>query len=298
MTLGGGRSLISIITPSYNQASFIEETLLSVARQDYPDIEHIVVDGGSTDGSVEIIQAHAQRSPERIRWVSEPDEGQADAINKGFRMATGRVVAWLNSDDAYLYRSTISEVADAFRRMPEADVIYGDAIRINESNCLLRVLCSPPFSYDWLLRGYRLTQPAIFFRRRVVEAEELDASITIVLDYEYMLRLARKYHIVHIPSLWAVDRNHRARKILARHDELVRQKWAIRRSFGQNSDAMYYLQRLLDMAVYGFPYRVRGLFALPALRKGSVEALAIPLHFESTLRTIWHQLFTTHRGDL
>ena len=291
----GQQPLVSIVTPSYNQAPFIEEAILSVSSQDYPFVEHIIVDGGSTDGSVEIIKAYARRSPDRIRWVSEPDEGQADAINKGFRMATGQIVAWLNSDDTYLFRSTLSEVVDAFHRMPEADIIYGDAVLIDKDNRLLRVLCSPSFSYNWLLRGCRLTQPTVFFRQQVIGAEKLAPPITVVLDYEFWLRLGRKYRFVHVPRLWATDRNHSGRKILARRDELVRQSWAVRRQYGQDMDAPYYLQHHLDKLLYGLPSLVKGLLALPGLYHADAEAFAIPLRLEPPISTIWRQLWKKNR---
>ncbi len=289
--------LVSIITPSYNQASFVEETILSVARQDYPSVEHVIVDGGSTDGSVEIIRTYAQRYPDRIRWVSEPDEGHADGINKGFRISRGQIIAWLNSDDAYLFRSTLSEVVDTFSRMPEADVVYGDAVLIDKDNRLLRVLCAPSFNYSWLLRGCRILQPAAFWRRRVIEEEQLDASI-LGIDYEYWLRLGRKFRFVHVPRLWATDRNWPGRIILTRRDDLNRQKWAIRRKYGQYNDAIYHLQHLLDKLVYGLPSRVKGLLALPGLCNATAEDFAIPIQLEPAMVTIWRQLWKKNRDLL
>ena len=289
--------LVSIVTPSYDQASFIEETILSVACQDYPSIEHIIVDGGSTDGSVEIIRTYAQRYPDQIRWVSEPDEGHADGINKGFRMSRGQIIAWLNSDDTYLFRSTLSEVVDTFNRMPEADVVYGDAVLIGEDNRLLIVMCAPSFNYNWLLRGCRIFQPAAFWRRRVIEEEQLDTSI-LGIDYEYWLRLGRKCRFVHVPRLWATDRNQPGRITLARRDELNRQKWAIRRKYGQHNDAIYHLQHLLDQLVYALPSRVKGLLALPGLYKATAEDFAIPIRLEPAMVTIWRQLWKKNRDLL
>jgi len=295
MNPSGWLPLVSIITPSYNQALFIEEAILSVINQDYPFVEHVIIDGGSTDGSVEMIKMYAQQCPDRIRWVSEPDEGQADAINKGFRMATGQILAWLNADDAYLFRSTLSEVVDAFRHMPEADVIYGDAVLISADTRLLRIMCWPPFKYSWLLRGCRLTQPAVFFRRRIIEAEELDPSITIALDYEFWLRLGRKYCFVHVPRLWAADRNQPARKILINRDELDHQNRVIRRKYGQNMGAMYLLQRFSDKLLYGLPGRIKGVLALSGLYRADPEAFAIPLRLDPLMITIWRQLWKKNR---
>ena len=118
------KPLVSIITPSYNQVRYLEDTIQSVLQQDYPNIEYIIVDGGSTDGSLEVIERYKDKL---AWWVSEPDQGQADAINKGFRKATGEIIAWLNSDDLYL-PGTISSAVEVFQNNPKAGVIYGNAL--------------------------------------------------------------------------------------------------------------------------------------------------------------------------
>ena len=131
------RPKITIVTPSYNQASFIEEALLSVQKQNYPSVEHIVIDGASTDGTVEILKRYGNLSGwEHLRWISEPDQGQSDALNKGFRMATGEIIGWLNSDDRYR-ANCFSYVASAFGQTPDTDVLYGDCTWIDAlGNCL------------------------------------------------------------------------------------------------------------------------------------------------------------------
>jgi glycosyltransferase involved in cell wall biosynthesis len=118
--------LVSIVTPSYNQGQFIEETTLSVKNQDYPNIEHIVVYGGSTDEILEILKRY--EGTYNLRWISEPDEGHADAVNKGFAMAKGEIISWLNSDDVYFDKGTISSVMEAFQRHSEADIVYGNCV--------------------------------------------------------------------------------------------------------------------------------------------------------------------------
>ncbi|WP_322508462.1 glycosyltransferase family 2 protein, partial [Anaerolinea sp.] len=122
-------TLVNIVTPSFNQARFLEETMLSVLHQDYPHIEYIVVDGGSTDGSVDIIRRYADRL---AWWVSEPDRGQTDAINKGFAHAHGEILAWLNSDDTY-QPGAVRAAVEALEKHPEAAMVYGDAHYIDEN---------------------------------------------------------------------------------------------------------------------------------------------------------------------
>src|SRR5579862_3094597 len=123
---------LSVITPSYNCAEFIEDALQSVARQERVAVEHIIVDGASTDGTADIVRPHPG-----LRWVSEPDRGQSDAINKGFRLAAGELVGWLNADDYYLPGS-LAAIAEAGRQHPEADIIYGDCVFVDGEGRLLR----------------------------------------------------------------------------------------------------------------------------------------------------------------
>jgi len=210
--------LVSVITPSYNQGRFIEENILSVKSQDYPNTEHIVIDGGSSDSTVEILRKY--EGSYNLHWISEPDEGHADAVNKGFAMVKGEIIGWLNSDDVYFDRGTIGAVVEAFQKHPEADIIYGDCAYIWEDGTILRVQCVPDFRHGRLLRGCFLEQSAVFFRRHVVANHKLDKRLKVVIDYEYWLRLGKRYRFVHIPRILAADRNHRARISVAQADKL------------------------------------------------------------------------------
>ena len=150
--------LVSIITPSYNQAQYLDDTIQSVLRQDYSNLEYIVVDGGSTDGSQEIIAKYK----DKLAWsVSEPDQGQADAINKGFRKAKGEIIAWLNSDDLYL-PGVISSAVAAFQNNPDAGLIYGDAVSADADGKLLNELRFSRWQTLDLLQFKVLCQPAVF----------------------------------------------------------------------------------------------------------------------------------------
>jgi glycosyltransferase involved in cell wall biosynthesis len=177
---------ISLVTPSFNQAGFLPKTLSSVHGQGYPDLEHIVFDGGSTDGSVRVIEQHAERL---AYWISEPDGGQADALNKGFARATGEVFGWLNSDDI-LWPGALSAVAEAFETDPGADVVMGWSLFFRRDRVVY--LHDPlPLSPGRLLyTGYDPPQDSIFWRRRVHERLGLlDTSLNYP-DRDWFIRMS------------------------------------------------------------------------------------------------------------
>lgn len=201
--------LVTIVTPSYNQGRFLEATLCSVLEQDYPNIEYIVVDGASTDNSVEIIRRYADRL---AWWVSEKDSGQAEAINKGLRRARGEIVAWLNSDDIYLPGAVSAAVA-AFRLHPEAGVVYGDALSIDADGKPFNIMRARQYSMVDLLSFDIICQPAAFMRRSVLEqAGYLDQSYHLLLDNLLWINMARLAPLVYVPQTWAAARYHEAAK--------------------------------------------------------------------------------------
>lgn len=198
--------LVSIVTPSFNQASFLEETMRSVLEQDYPNIEYIVVDGGSTDGSVEIIRRYADRL---AWWISEADRGQTDAINKGFAQANGEIFAWLNSDDIYL-PGAIRQAVSYLENHPEAGMVYGDADLIDEQGNLIGKFPARQTSYRRLRRGYvHIPQQAAFFRASLWrQVGPLDPTFYFAMDYDLWVRLARRAPLHYHPELWANFRLH------------------------------------------------------------------------------------------
>jgi glycosyltransferase involved in cell wall biosynthesis len=187
---------VSVITPSYNQAQFVEETILSVLNQDYLDVEYIVMDGGSTDGTVDILEKYS----DRITWKSEKDSGQSDAINKGLRVATGEIVAFLNSDDTYEPQA-ISRVAEFFQNNPEKKWVFGRCRIIDESGREIRKpitwyknLLLRNYSYGKLLAENFISQPATFWRKELLsEIGYMNKTEHLLMDYEYWLRIGQRY---------------------------------------------------------------------------------------------------------
>ncbi len=201
---------ITVVTPSLNQARFIEETICSVLNQDYPHLEYIVIDGGSSDDSVDIIRKYEKRL---AFWSSELDRGQADAINKGWRNAIGDILAYLNSDDTYC-PSTLRLVADAFARDPSIGLVYGRCNVIDQRGAVLRERRVGEASFAEVLRwSPSIPQPSIFVKRAVIDAVGLlNSDLHYTMDYELTLRVGLKYKMQFIPHVLANMRDHAAAK--------------------------------------------------------------------------------------
>lgn len=192
---------VSIVTPSFGQAAYIEATIQSVLEQDYPRLEYFVADGGSTDGTVDLLRKYESR----LRWISQPDRGQSDAINKGFSQTSGEILAWLNSDDTYA-PGAISAVANFFAAHPEIGVVYGNADFIDAAGHRIgRCQNIEPFSRHRLLYySDFLVQPAVFFRRCVFESVGgLDPSLCWAMDYDLWLKLSTCTQFAFIPRVLA-----------------------------------------------------------------------------------------------
>jgi glycosyltransferase involved in cell wall biosynthesis len=246
---------ISIITPSYNQGPFIERTIRSVLDQGYPGLEYIVVDGGSSDGTVEVLKRYGAR----LSWVSEKDRGQADAINKGIRKATGNIIAYLNSDDVY-EPGSLMRVGEFFRDHPEAMWVTGRCRIIDEQgremrgaitaykNFLLR-----HFSYSLLLVTNPVSQPATFWRRQVVsELGLFNEDEHLVMDYDYWLRIGEKYPLAVIDGYLADFRVYPTSKTSSSFLTTFRQEHELakKRSSSPALQALHYASYLGISAAY------------------------------------------------
>jgi glycosyltransferase involved in cell wall biosynthesis len=213
---------ISIVTPSFNQGVFIEEALISVKDQNYPDVEHIVIDGASTDQTLKILRGYAGRAGwEHLRWISERDRGQSDALNKGFRIASGDIVGWLNSDDRYR-KGCFAAIAKGFAEHARADVVYGDYTWMDEKGRITAIRREIEFNRFILSYHHVLYIGTVstFFRRHLFEdGNFLDINLQYAMDYDFFLRLAEKrYHFQHIPSVLADFRWHAQGKSTSHSD--------------------------------------------------------------------------------
>jgi len=242
---------ISIITPSYNQGRFIEETVKSVLAQDYPDVEHIIIDGGSTDGTLEILGKYSH-----LKTISGPDKGQAEAVNKGLKMASGEIIGWLNSDDTY-FPGTLKEVAAAIDPGKGIYMAMGRCAYIDEEGHFTGKEHPSAFSGHGnvvkVWKGHTIPQPALFFHRKVYEeCGGLDESLYFVLDYELFLRYTERFGIRPVDRLWATYRLHSASKTLEIFQgELLERSVEISKRYWGKPASLSYWNYFLSYMLYG-----------------------------------------------
>lgn len=288
--------LVSIITPSFNQADYLEDTIKSVLRQDYPRIEYLVVDGGSSDGSVDIIRKYAS---EFTWWVSEPDKGQASAINKGMARAKGEIVAWLNSDDLYL-PGAISRAVAEFEARPELGFVFGDAVTIDADGRPIKELIFPDWQFEDLI-GFRIIcQPAVFIARRYYEqVEGLEHIYHYMLDHHLWIKIASKAPIQHIPELLAAARHHQAAKNVAQAADFGRETLEVMEWMGKEpglADSIKVNQR----KVLGGAYRLNARYLMDGSQFGAAISSYGKAFINQPIYTAhhWHRIIYAFFGML
>jgi glycosyltransferase involved in cell wall biosynthesis len=216
--------LVSIVTPSFNQARYLEYTLRSVLEQDYPAIEYLVVDGESSDGSQDVIRKYEHKI---AWWVSEKDHGQAEAINKGFRRAQGEFVAWLNSDDMYA-RGAVRRAVNALQANPTLGMVFSNVFSIDADNQIFNTMRYRPYKLKDLMAFNIIGQPGVFMRRSVLEKSGyMDLNYQYLLDHQLWLRIASIAPIRYVDDYFAAARFHPAAKNVAMAAEFSREAFAI-----------------------------------------------------------------------
>jgi hypothetical protein len=241
-----GQSLwpkVTIVTPSFNQGQFLEETIRSVLLQDYPNLEYLIIDGGSTDNSIDIIRKYEEWL---AYWVSEQDGGQADAINKGLRKSTGEYLGWINSDDI-LYPSAISKVVDEFRSEPKADFIYGDIDQGQSIDFGFQVLHGKQIEFSEMLKTLKvpIPQQGSLWRRSVNERIGfLDARWHVVLDREFYIRVAESCKLHYLPEKLGFFRSHEQSKSISQGRRWLTELPEMYTEFFERSDLPDSLRKL------------------------------------------------------
>lgn len=280
--------IISIITPSYNQSEFLECAIRSVLAQDVPGLEYIIVDGGSTDGSVEIIRKYEHRL---AWWVSEPDSGQAEAINKGFERAHGEFVAWLNSDDMYA-PGVLKQAIEVLRANPKVGLVFGNALSFNEDGLPLNDMIFDDYQLADLMAFNIICQPAVIFRKEILQQSGgLHQDFHYMLDHHLWLRMARLTTLQYVPKLWAFTRHHTAAKNVAQPDGFGREALEVLQWMQTQPDMQGLIQQN-SAPIYAGAYRFNARYLLdgkqawPAL-KAYLKALVT--HPKTALKE-WHRI--------
>jgi glycosyltransferase involved in cell wall biosynthesis len=216
---------ISIITPSFNQAGYIEQTILSVMRQDHDDVEHLVMDGGSSDETVALLKKYPH-----LRWVSEKDSGQSNAINRGFRKATGDIVAWLNSDDFY-EENVFGDVVRYFEAHAECMLLYGDITFVDASGKVLFRATGETIDYERLIACPDIVrQPSFFWRRTLIEElGGVDEDLHLVMDFDFFLRIGKRYRFHYLARNLSFYRYYETNKSLSMVRRQVREMFRVYR---------------------------------------------------------------------
>jgi glycosyltransferase involved in cell wall biosynthesis len=256
--------LISIVTPSYNQASFLEETILSVLNQNYPHLEYMVIDGGSTDGSVDIIRSYEDRL---AYWVSEPDQGQYHALQKGFARARGDLLGWLNSDDVYL-PDALPAVGRAYATHPD-QCIAGPVINVDHRSGRAKYIPQRGITFENMVKfweqQYSWHQPGLFFPHSAYElAGGLDGSLDYAMDHDLLCRLLQHCQVVYIDEPIAKFRVHDASKTCSAWDRYMfelsavsQRYWHLVEPVNRNEHDRHLAERLLVVAVKSLPGQPR-----------------------------------------
>jgi glycosyltransferase involved in cell wall biosynthesis len=279
--------LVSILTTSFNHSRWIGDTIRSVASQDYPALEHIIVDDGSTDNSLEKIRAAQPRSGQ---VMVTPHVGQARALNEAFRVSRGSIIGWLSSDDVYFSAGVVRRAVSEFQRHPKAGAIYGHSVLIDAAGKILRTSWAPPRPRLWN-RAFRVmfVQPSVFVRREAVGETFVDPSLDIAMDSDLFHRIASRHELARLPMIVAAERHHVSRKtytmgeVQRYEDELVSARWS--------SAAASHRRDMMSRLIY----RLLGATLVPS---ACWTELAFSGGSDGIGAVLWRQLFVRRRDML
>jgi glycosyltransferase involved in cell wall biosynthesis len=282
-----GMPLVSIVTPAYNAGKFIEETLSSIQKQDYPNFEHIVLNDGSTDNTPSILERF-QRSY-NLLWVSKSNEGQAVTVNKGFRMARGEIIVWLNADDVLFDKQVITNIVKKFQSNPDTGVIYGHTAILDENSKIMKI----QFSIPWLNLGTSRrahVAPGVFYRRSVALRYTLDSTFDFAMDYEQTLRMCNDgVRFGYLNKVLIGYRRHRATKSMSQRGKLNAETKRLREKYGETFGISYVFLRLLDDSCL-LAFKLLGIKTVIALHVNPQKAqLAFDAKFDSMPKLILRQ---------
>lgn len=281
---------ITVITPSYNQGRYIKRTIDSVLSQEIEDLEYIVMDGGSTDETVDILKSYG----DKIIWKSEKDKGQTDAVNKGIRMASGDIIGWLNSDDIY-YPDAIKKVMEVFEKNPDVNVVYGNAYHIKEDDSFIEEYYTEDFDYERLKDICFICQPSLFFRKKVVDKYGyLDDKLQYCMDYDYWLRLGKGEKFYRLNELIAGSRLYDDNKTLGArrkvHEEMLTMQ---KKNLGKASEKWIYNLAHVIVDEMGIPREAEGR-TNPAFANmlAKVSAKQFLKHYKYIPKSAWKNIKT------
>jgi glycosyltransferase involved in cell wall biosynthesis len=277
LTRQSDQPLVSIVTPTFNQADFLRDTLESVLAQDYPNIEYLVIDDGSTDATPEILAEYTGR----VEWESQANMGQTPTINKGWERSRGQIITWLNSDDTYL-PGAVAKAVDYFHKHPEIDIVYGDTLLTEADGTEIERLKPPVFNYDEFVATCHnpIPQPSAFIRRSVMEdVGLLDPSYYYFMDWDFWLRAGMDHSIAYFPELISTYRLHEASKTVAQAVKAAPELEYMYRKFFARPNLQKGIRRLENEAMVNMFFTSGGYYLQGGSRKAAIRMAIRALQF-------------------
>ncbi|MFW6008414.1 MAG: glycosyltransferase family 2 protein [archaeon] len=273
------KPLVSIITPSYNQGNFIEENIISIKNQCYDNVEHIIIDAKSQDNTKTILKKY--ENSYNLKWISEKDKGQAHAINKGIKMANGKIIGWLNSDDVYIHENVFDNIVKTFLNN-KIDIVYGNALKIDENNNLKRIDIPPKYDFNLLKKWCYIVQPTVFFKSKVLKNNLLNIDLDYSIDYELWLRIGQKYYWYYLDDFIAGDRNHKNRKIVKNISESKKETRTLQANYKNHNTLYNIYEKYLKLYL-----RLKGLYKYTSISNNNIINIKKKISFKFLINQLF-----------